>query len=137
MFLNLSSLPLFKFIKFSSLLLPSHRCTISPSHRHTITSLHLFKLAVTELPLICSSSPSRRHLTFATARLHFNRVRNDIGCYIEGRKKRGERINKKMREDEEEDGKNRGFRRRRWTNGLSVTMWKNICGRITIVGLSV
>ena len=47
MSLNLSSLPLFKFIKFYYLLFPSHRCTISPSHRHAITPLHLFKLAVT------------------------------------------------------------------------------------------
>ncbi|CAG7861837.1 unnamed protein product, partial [Brassica rapa] len=82
---------------------------ISPSHRHAITPLHLFKLAVTELPLLCSSSPSRRHLTLATARLHFNLVRNDIGCYIGGRKKRRERRNKKKGEDEEEEEKNGGF----------------------------
>ena len=73
-------------------------------------------------------------------------MRNDIGCYIGGRRKRGEKKNKKMREDEkEEEDKKGGSRRRRRTNGLAVYyiekhMWtdnysrETICSRITIIG---
>ncbi|KAG2271302.1 hypothetical protein Bca4012_073557 [Brassica carinata] len=64
MSLDLSSLPLFKYIK-SILCYPRH--TISPSHRHAITSAQahchtitspLLKLTATPSPHVCYSLPS-------------------------------------------------------------------------------
>ncbi|CAF1730343.1 unnamed protein product [Brassica oleracea] len=61
---------------------PSHHRTVTSSHRHAITPLPLLKLAVTQLLNLCSISPSRRHLKFATAHrpfaaacLHFSQWR--------------------------------------------------------------
>ncbi|KAF3501576.1 hypothetical protein F2Q69_00042528 [Brassica cretica] len=73
MSLYLSFLILFRFIKLSSLLSlsPSHHRTVTSSHRHAITPLPLLKLAVTQLLNLCSISPSRRHLKFATAHRPF------------------------------------------------------------------
>lgn len=75
---------LFLSLDLSSSLLWYSRHAISPSHHHAITPLPLLKLAVTQLPRLWSSSPSRcrltfatacRHFTFATARLHFSQWR--------------------------------------------------------------